>query len=229
MITVTNLALLAFMAITAWAIARTRNLFVATMLAGIYSLLTATVFVLLDAVDVAFTEAAVGAGITTVLFLGALLLTDREAKPPKRRSGHRFGHRFATYGPMLLVMLLGAALVYTTLDPLMPHFGDADTPAQGRLAPEFLADSVRQVGREKPTATHIPNVVTTTLASYRGFDTLGEVVVIFTAGVGVLILLGGGTIGAGIGSRRRGRPRRAERSNGGNTGDGDGAGDGAGA
>lgn len=203
MITATNLALLAFMAITAWSIARTRNLFVATMLAGIYSLLTATVFVLLDAVDVAFTEAAVGAGITTVLFLGALLLTDREAKPPKNRSGHRFGHRFTAYGPMLLVVLLGAALVYTTLDPLMPHFGDADTPAQGRLAPEFLADSVRQVGRENPTATHIPNVVTTTLASYRGFDTLGEVVVIFTAGVGVLILLGGGAIGAGAGGRRR--------------------------
>lgn len=197
MITVTNLALLAFMAITAWAIARTLNLFVATMLAGIYSLLIATVFVLLDAVDVAFTEAAVGAGITTVLFLGALLLTDRHAKPHK--------HRFGTYGPMLLVVLLGAALVYTTLDPLMPPFGDAGAPAQGRLAPEFLADSVRQVGREKPTATHIPNVVTTTLASYRGFDTLGEVVVIFTAGVGVLALLGGGAV-----SGRRRRSRRQD-------------------
>ncbi len=219
MITATNLALLAFMAITAWSIARTRNLFVATMLAGIYSLLTATVFVLLDAVDVAFTEAAVGAGITTVLFLGALLLTDREAKPPK----DRFGHRFGTYGPMLLVVLLGAALVYTTLDPLMPHFGDAGAPAQGRLAPEFLADTVRQVGREKPTATHIPNVVTTTLASYRGFDTLGEVVVIFTAGVGVLILLGGGTIGAAVRGRRRGRPRRREAPNISGTGGGAGA------
>ena len=184
MITATNLALLAFLAVTAWAIARMRNLFVATMLAGIYSLLTATVFVLLDAVDVAFTEAAVGAGITTVLFLGALLLTDREAKPRK--------NRLASLGPMLLVVLLGAGLVYTTLDPRMPHYGDAKAPAHGRLAPEFLADSVKQVGKDKPTATHIPNVVTTTLASYRGFDTLGEVVVIFTAGVGVLILLGGG-------------------------------------
>lgn len=192
MITATNLALLAFMAVLAWAIARMRNLFVVTMLAGIYSLLTASVFVLLDAVDVAFTEAAVGAGITTVLFLGALLLTDREAKPRRNRA--------AGLGPMLLVVLLGAALVYTTLDPRMPHFGDAEAPAHNRLAPEFLADSVRQVGREKPVATHIPNAVTTTLASYRGFDTLGEVVVIFTAGVGVLILLGGGA------TRRRRRP-----------------------
>ena len=206
MITATNLALLAFLAVTAWAIARMRNLFVATMLAGIYSLLTATVFVLLDAVDVAFTEAAVGAGITTVLFLGALLLTDREAKPRK--------NRLASLGPMLLVVLLGAGLVYTTLDPRMPHYGDAKAPAHGRLAPEFLADSVKQVGEDKPTATHIPNVVTTTLASYRGFDTLGEVVVIFTAGVGVLILLGGGA------TRRR---RRNSAPSEGSSGNGAGA------
>jgi multicomponent Na+:H+ antiporter subunit B len=37
---------------------------------------------------------------------------------------------------------------------------------------------------------HIPNVVTAVLASYRGFDTFGEVVVIFAAGLGVLLLLG---------------------------------------
>lgn len=201
MITATNLALLAFLAVLAWAIARIRNLFVVTMLAGIYSLLTASVFVLLDAVDVAFTEAAVGAGITTVLFLGALLLTDREAKPRK--------NRLASLGPMALVVLLGAALVYTTLDPRMPHYGDAKAPAHGRLAPEFLADTVKQVGKDRPTATHIPNVVTTTLASYRGFDTLGEVVVIFTAGVGVLILLGGGAT-----RRRRRNPAPREESSG---------------
>jgi len=36
---------------------------------------------------------------------------------------------------------------------------------------------------------HIPNVVTAVLASYRGFDTLGEVTVVFTAAIGVLLLL----------------------------------------
>jgi len=40
---------------------------------------------------------------------------------------------------------------------------------------------------------HIPNVVTTVLASYRGFDTLGETIVVFTAGLGVLMLLAGTT------------------------------------
>ena len=52
------------MAVTAIAIASTRSLFAAAMLFGIFSLLSAAVFVVLDAVDVAFTEAAVGAGET---------------------------------------------------------------------------------------------------------------------------------------------------------------------
>lgn len=200
MITATNLALLAFLAISAFAIARMRNLFVVTMLAGIYSLLSATVFVLLDAVDVAFTEAAVGAGITTVLFLGALLLSDGEAKPRNRR--------LSSIGPLVLVTLMGAGLIYATLDPRMPKFGDAKAPVHTRLAPEFLADRVRQVGKDKPTELHIPNIVTTTLASYRGFDTLGEVVVIFTAGVAIIILLGGG----GVGPRRRRRKQHDEQA-----------------
>ncbi|MCY4236753.1 MAG: DUF4040 domain-containing protein [Rhodospirillaceae bacterium] len=203
MIVATNLALLAFLVITACAIARMRNLFVVTMLSGIYSLLSATVFVLLDAVDVAFTEAAVGAGITTVLLLGALLLSNSEARPRK--------HRFAHYGPLLLVILMGSALIYATLDPRMPKFGGAQAPAHTRVAPEYLRDTVRQVGRSKPTPVHIPNVVTTTLASYRGFDTLGEVVVIFTAGVAVMILLGGGTYRQ---RRRRGKASEAGKADG---------------
>ena len=55
------------LAVTAIALLCVRGLFVASMLTGIYSLMTTALFVLLDAVDVAFTEAAVGAGITTVL------------------------------------------------------------------------------------------------------------------------------------------------------------------
>ena len=62
--------LLTLLVITAVAIVRTRNLFVAVMLLGIFSLLIAANFFVLDAADVALTEAAVGAGISTVLFLG---------------------------------------------------------------------------------------------------------------------------------------------------------------
>ena len=63
----------------------------------------------------------------------------------------------------------------------MPLFGDPDAPAHHKLAPRFLGQSGDEIG--------IPNVVTSVLASYRGYDTLGEVVVIFTAGIAVLLLL----------------------------------------
>jgi uncharacterized MnhB-related membrane protein len=60
------------------AIIRLRNLFAIVMLTGVYSLLSAAWFTSLDALDVGFTEAAVGAGISTVLLLAAMLLTSRE-------------------------------------------------------------------------------------------------------------------------------------------------------
>ena len=84
--------------------------------------------------------------------------------------------------PLAVVVVTGAALVYGTLD--IPAFGDPDAPAQTHVAPHYLERSVPDTG--------VPNVVTSVLASYRGFDTLGEVVVIFTAGIAVLLLIGGG-------------------------------------
>jgi hypothetical protein len=67
------------------AIAVQRNLFAVVLLSGVYSFLMATVLVALDAVDVGMTEASVGAGISTVLLLGALhLCGGEEAKPIHR-------------------------------------------------------------------------------------------------------------------------------------------------
>ena len=70
--------------------------------------------------------------------------------------------------------------VYGTLD--MPAHGDPEAPIHQHVAPEYLADAVPQYG--VPVRIGIANVVTNTLASYRGYDTLGEVAVIFTAAAG---------------------------------------------
>jgi len=88
-----DLSLLTMLLLVAIAMLRSRHLFAVVMLSGIYSLLSAAFFVSLDAVDVAFTEAAVGAGFSTVLMLAGMLLTARREKPkrpgraPKRRTG----------------------------------------------------------------------------------------------------------------------------------------------
>ena len=166
-----DIVLLAFLALTAIAVVRMRDLFGAVMLFSIYSLLSAAFFVTLDAVDVAFTEAAVGAGISTVLMLGtlALLPSRRERKP-----------RHTALLPFFVVLITGAVLVYGTLN--MPHFGDPNAPVHQHVAPRYIEESPKEIG--------IPNMVTSVLASYRGFDTFGEVTVVFTAGVGVMMLLG---------------------------------------
>jgi len=170
---VVDIALLLLLAITSLMIVRNRNLAGAVMMAGIFSLLSAGLLVTLDAVDVAFTEAAVGAGISTVLFLGTLALVGHEAKVPQ----------YKPTIPLFVVLVTGAVLVYGTLD--MPPFGDPSNPVHHHVADHYLEESEHEIG-------HIPNVVTSVLASYRGYDTLGETTVIFTALVGVLLLLARG-------------------------------------
>ena len=173
------LTLLLFIALvtTAISIVLVRRLFAVVMLSGVFGLLAALLFIVMDAVDVAFTEAAVGAGISTVLMLGTIALTARSEKTPENYS----------LMPLLVVLLTGGVLIYGTLD--MPNFGSPDAPVQQHVGPDYI--------RKTPTDIDVPNVVTAVLASYRGFDTLGEVAVVFTAGLGVVLLI------SGLGRRRR--------------------------
>lgn len=170
--------LLIFLVVTAVGVVSTRSLFASVMLMGVFSLLSAALFVVLDAVDVAFTEAAVGAGITVVLFLGALaLMPGSDVKPVNR-----------PVTALLVCLATGMLLIGGTTD--MPPYGDPQAPAQRHVAPYYLEAAEEETG--------VPNVVTAVLASYRGYDTLGEVVVVFTAAAGVMLLLG-------LGLRRRRR------------------------
>ena len=96
------------------------------MLSGIYSLLVAGIFVELDAVDVAFTEAAVGAGVSTIVMLGTLALTDARERKPGRNVPLALG----------IVLVTGALLIYGTLD--MPLYGDPSAPANLHVAPRYI-------------------------------------------------------------------------------------------
>ncbi len=154
------------MAFSVLALARTRNLFAVVVLSGVYSFLMATALVALDAVDVAMTEAAVGAGISTVLLLGALhLCKSEEAKPAHR-----------PWLPLALSLATALLLIYGALG--LPDFADPNAPIHSHVAPRYLQNEV-----------DVPNVVTAVLASFRGYDTLGETTVVFTAGAGIIALL----------------------------------------
>ena len=166
-----NIVLFAILVSTAVGITRLRGLYGAVMLAALFSLVIACLFVLLDAVDVAFTEAAVGAGISTVLMLTVLALTRaREAVTPRRR----------LWPAGIGSVLAGGMLIYASQD--LPAFGRPDTPVQSHpVTATYLQASQDEIG--------VPNTVTSVLASYRGYDTLGELAVIFTAGIAVQLIL----------------------------------------
>ncbi len=176
-----NAVLLTLLAVVTIAISRQRSLFGVVILAGVYSFLMASVLIVLDAVDVAMTEASVGAGISTVILLATLHITKSREYPQPRN----------VVLPLLVSAVVGAALVWGTLS--LPPVGAPDTPIHTHTAPRYLSHSLKE--------THAPNVVTAVLADYRGYDTLGETTVIFTAGIGVMMLLKG--------RRRRHKPNEA--------------------
>ena len=174
-----DIVLFSFLLTIAFQLVRINNLFVLAMLSGIYSLVSALLFVTMDAVDVAFTEAAVGAGIATVLMLETIALTPLdEEKTPVRRP----------LLPLLVAIMTGAVLIIGTQD--MPLYGDPSAPIHSYLAPYYIQVSGAEIG--------IPNIVTSVLASYRGYDTLGESFVVFTAAIGVLAITGRSRRGGGL-------------------------------
>ena len=164
---------------TVFVIIRMEKLMSAVLMMGFFSLLSSCIFMVLDAVDVAFTEAAVGAGASTIFFLAAIAIVGRTSKPTSNKNALM---------PLLVVVCTGIVLIYATFD--MPYFGNPAAPIHQHVAPRYLTESAEEVGP--------PNVVTSVLASYRGYDTFGEVGVVFTAFIGVFLLLGAGTRRSGI-------------------------------
>ena len=129
----------------------------------------ATIFFISDAVDVALTEAAVGAGISTLLFIKVLNNIDDTLPKNTTRD----------FSSFILFFLLSIILISFSLN--FPEFGLSSTTSDAPSTQYYLNESQVDIG--------IPNVVTSILAGYRAFDTLGEVLVIFIAGISVLGIL----------------------------------------
>jgi len=185
-----NLILLLMVTLTGIAAVRARNLLGATMLMSIYSFLMALVWTNMDSIDVAFTEAAVGAGVSTVLLIGALVHVGSEEKPTK--SIH--------WPAMIATVATAAALLYGTVD--MPRFGDAHSPANANpVSVGYIQQDVDKVPdasghhaqRPRPHGDyfhgHVPNFVTAVIVSYRAYDTMYETTVIFLAGMSMILFL----------------------------------------
>ena len=150
-----------------------KDLLGAAVVFGVYSFLMCLLWTEMGAVDVAFTEAAVGAGVSTVLFFAAVHRSSRQVK--SRVSG-----RMLYKGIGLLASgMMGGVLFYASTD--FPDWADPTSPASTHLSPHFITKTIEE--------TSVPNIVTSVLADYRSFDTMFETAVVLTAGLAVLIIL----------------------------------------
>jgi multicomponent Na+:H+ antiporter subunit B len=169
------LVLLGFVVVTAVTTALARGLVTTLVAFAAYSLALAMAWVALRAPDVALTEAAVGAGVTTALFLlvahrtGATGVDDAPSHTLRR----------ARPRSLAVAGLVTVGILFTV--PALPPVGAADTPAFGPVTDFYLADAADR---------GIDNTVTAVLVVYRGFDTFGEIAVVFAAAVAVLAVFG---------------------------------------
>jgi multicomponent Na+:H+ antiporter subunit B len=171
------LLFLLLMVVCAIAALRVKDLLAAVTIFGAFSFFSAAFFVVQDALDVAFTEAAVGAVITTVFFVCAIQRTTRRVQWRGRMQR-------AWYNELLAMLVLVPALVVLLQAAAdLPPVGDGTSAPFTHVAPYYI-----EHGHEETGAS---NFVTAVLADYRGYDTFGELMVIFTAGVACLLILGG--------------------------------------
>lgn len=163
--------LLVFVIACALAAALVEDVLGSVLAFAAYSLGVSIIWVVLRAPDVALTEAAVGAGVMTILFLLAVANTVRE---PTSRVLEPVGWR----GAVVAAAFVG---VLALLLPALPEVGDPSAPVVDYRVTEYYLSSAYE-------ETGVKNAVTAVLAAYRGLDTLGEAIVVFTAAVAALVV-----------------------------------------
>ncbi|MCU4742639.1 DUF4040 domain-containing protein [Halobacteria archaeon AArc-m2/3/4] len=166
--------LMVFILLTAVTTALFRDVLSAIVVFGAYSLGMAIFYTFLLAPDVAMTEAAIGAGVTTILLL---LTIARTTRPSTDRLFER------VHWPGVVAVGAFAIVLLWTVLPEMVAVGAEDAPVWAN------ADVTQYYIQHTYDDTGVQNAVTAVLAAYRGFDTFGEAVVVFAAGVAVLIVL----------------------------------------
>lgn len=174
MITPVEATLLIFVVVSALATALFRDVLSAIIVFAAYSLGMAIIYTFLLAPDVALTEAAIGAGVTTILLLVTIAKTVR----PSTDALFESIDAPAAIAVGAFALVLGAAAL-----PEMPAIGAQSSPiwSNPEVTQYYLENTYADTG--------VKNAVTAVLAAYRGFDTFGEAVVIFGAAVAVLLVL----------------------------------------
>lgn len=167
-----------FLVGTAVMIVATRNLLAVIVLLSLFSAVMSVIFAALGATDVAFTEAVVGAGVSTALLM-ALPRRVGALRWPAVADGHV--RRRPVWPAAFVAGAVGAVMVHAM--HWMPPFGDPSAPAHLHVSAYYTAHA--------RTDMNTPNFVTAILGDYRSFDTLIETAVVVTGAVACLLVLRG--------------------------------------
>ncbi len=176
-----DLLLLTLVVICGFGTVSVRGVLSATIVFSAYSFLMCLLYAEMGAVDVAFTEAVVGAGISTIFFIAALFRSTTRSRLIIR--GVDDPQHFKDQGlkvlPLALSVITGMLLLYGMAD--FPLWGDPGSLPNSHVSAYYIGNVVKE--------THVPNLVTAVLGDYRGYDTMFELVVIYCAGVSVVSIL----------------------------------------
>lgn len=167
---------------TALAVFFTKKNLTAIIIFTAYSLIMSLVWVIIKSPDLAITEAAVGAGITSLLFYVTLSSVDElkefehmgfKKKPDKKNS-----KAFTGVGVAITVVIV-ILLLFSVSN--LPPYGSAENPSVNQVFDRYVESGVTETGAI--------NLVASVILDYRAFDTFGEAIMIFTALMAVMMLV----------------------------------------
>lgn len=171
-IDIISLVILLFVLVTAIAAVYSPNLLAGVFILSAFSFFLSIFYTILGAADVAFTEAMVGCGATTIFFILALVRSSSSVAVHKSTSHHK------TLG-LVIIFALGGLFSWGSLD--LPLFGSIASASHQYLSPYYLLHGYHD--------SHTPNIVTAVVGDYRSFDTMIESAVIFSAGIACLLIM----------------------------------------
>lgn len=177
--------MLFILVITALAVAFTKKNLTAIIIYTTFSLIMSILWIVIKAPDLAITEAAVGAGITSILMYVVLRNIKEidffEGNPKKENVKTVKNKGNILYKVTSILLSVGIIAILLITVSHLPTQGSADVPAVNEVFTRYVQDSVEETGAL--------NTVASVILDYRAFDTFGEASMLFTATIAVVALI----------------------------------------
>jgi multicomponent Na+:H+ antiporter subunit B len=170
--------------IISFQVARTQKLFLNIVYLSIFSLILCLLYLALDAPDVAMTEAALGASLTTIIFLNVLKKIKTHSYQKKialKQDENKNLSNIYNYTPLVICIMMFMILIFGFFE--IADFG-IKSNLSNNVSDYYINNTKKEIG--------IDSFVAAILANYRGFDTLYETCLIFLAGISVSFILARG-------------------------------------